>query len=94
MIKLTLIITGLNTGGAEMMLLKLLERLSPEFTPQVISLTDIGGIGKRIQSLGIPVTALGMSRTIPNPLALLRLVQLLKHSRPDIFIPGCIILTY
>ncbi|MEA5527543.1 glycosyltransferase family 4 protein [Nodularia spumigena] len=84
MIKLTLIITGLNTGGAEMMLLKLIERLSPEFTPQVISLTDIGAIGERIQSLGIPVTALGMSRTIPNPLALLKLVKLLKHSQPDI----------
>ncbi|MDB9444796.1 glycosyltransferase [Anabaena sp. CS-542/02] len=84
MIKLTLIITGLNTGGAEMMLLKLLERLSPEFTPQVISLTDIGAIGERIQSLGIPVTGLGMSRTIPNPLALLKLVKLLKHSQPDI----------
>ncbi|WP_228051795.1 glycosyltransferase family 4 protein [Sphaerospermopsis aphanizomenoides] len=82
--KLTVIITGLNTGGAEMMLLKLIERLSPEFTPQVISLTDIGAIGKRIQALGIPVTALGMSRTIPNPLALFKLVQLLKRSPPDI----------
>jgi len=66
------------------MLLKLLERLSPPFSAQVISLTDIGSIGKRIQALGIPVTALGMSRTIPNPFAFLRLVQLLQHSQPDI----------
>ncbi len=84
MIKLTFIITGLNTGGAEMMLLKLLERLSPEFNPQVISLTDIGAIGERIQALGIPVIALGMSPTVPNPLAFLKLVKLLKQSQPDI----------
>lgn len=87
MIKLTIIITGLNTGGAEMMLLKLLERLPSQFTPQVISLTDIGAIGKRIKALDIPVIALGMSRIISNPvnpLALLKLVKLLKHSQPDI----------
>ncbi|OHY34137.1 hypothetical protein [Cylindrospermopsis raciborskii] len=53
-IRIAFIITGLNTGGAEMMLLKLLERLSPEFVPKVISLTDIGVIGQSIQSLGIP----------------------------------------
>jgi glycosyltransferase involved in cell wall biosynthesis len=84
MVKLTLIITGLNTGGAEIMLFKLLERLPPDFILQVISLTDIGEIGERIQSLNIPVIALGMSRTVPNPLLLLRLVRLLRHSQPDI----------
>lgn len=85
MINLTLIITGLNTGGAEMMLLKMLERLSPtKFSPRVISLTDIGPIGQRIQSLGIPVTALGMQRGIPNPFDLLRLVRLLQRNKPDI----------
>lgn len=85
MINLTLIITGLNTGGAEMMLLKMLERLSStKFSPRVISLTDIGSIGQRIQSLGIPVTALGMQRGIPDPLALLRLVDILQRSKPDI----------
>lgn len=78
------IITGLNTGGAEIMLLKLLERLSPQFSAQVISLTDIGSVGKRIQALGIPVKALGMSRKIPNLFACLRLVQLFQHSQPDI----------
>ena len=82
--KITVIITGLNTGGAEVMLLKLLERLSPQFSVQVISLTDIGPIGQRIQQLGVPVTALGMPRGIPNPLAFMRLVRILHRSKPDI----------
>lgn len=83
-IKVAFIITGLNTGGAEMMLLKLLERLSPEFVPKVISLTDIGVIGQSIQSLGIPVFSLGTNRKVPNPLALVQAVRLLKRIQPDI----------
>ena len=42
--KLVIIITGLNTGGAQMMLLKVLERLGQRFSPHVISLTSIGEI--------------------------------------------------
>ncbi|MEM9804833.1 MAG: glycosyltransferase [Cyanobacteria bacterium P01_D01_bin.56] len=84
MIKLVIVITGLNTGGAEMMLLKLVERLSPQFSSEVISLTEIGEIGKLIQSSGIPVTALGMRRGIPNPILFWRLVLLLQRCRPDI----------
>lgn len=81
---ITIIITGLNTGGAEVMLLKLLERLSPRFSVQVVSLTSTGPIGQRIESLGIPVTALEMPRGVPNPVALLRLLRLLCHHKPDI----------
>ena len=84
--KLVLIITGLSTGGAEMMLLKLLDRLDPaRFSPQVISLTSLGEIGPRIQALGIPVEALGMHPgRLPNPIAFARLVQRLKAIKPDV----------
>lgn len=81
---ITIIITGLNTGGAEVMLLKLLERLSPRFSIHVISLTDIGPIGQRMKSLGISVTALNMIRGVPDPIALFRLSQLLRRQKPDI----------
>ena len=40
--RLVIVITGLRTGGAEMMLLKVLERLDPAWRPHVISLTDVG----------------------------------------------------
>ena len=85
-LKITCIITGLSTGGAEMMLLKLLERLDPaRFSPHVISLTTLGEIGPRIQALGIPVAALGMRPgAIPNPIAFARLVRQLKTLKPDV----------
>ena len=51
-----MVITGLSTGGAEMMLLKLLKRIDRRrFSPHVISLTTKGEIGARIEALGIPV---------------------------------------
>lgn len=66
------------------MLYKLLSNLDRSiFKPEVISLTDIGPIGQRINALGIPVRALGMRRGIPNPFDLFRLSRWLKESRPD-----------
>lgn len=78
-------ITNLATGGAETMLLKLLQKLDrPRFNPTVISLVGLGEIGPRIQALGIPVHILGMSRAVPNPLLLLRLARLLRQLHPDV----------
>ncbi len=79
------VITNLATGGAETMLLKLLQQLNRRrFTPTVISLMGLGEIGPRIQALGIPVHTLGMSRGVPNPLMLLRLARLLRQVQPDV----------
>jgi glycosyltransferase involved in cell wall biosynthesis len=83
--RIVFIITGLSTGGAEMMLLKELERLDRQrFTPHVISLTTLGELAPRIAALGIPVEALGMKPGLPSPLGFVRLVQLLKHLKPDV----------
>lgn len=58
---LCLIITSLSTGGAELMLLKLLQNLDRNrFQPWVISLTSRVEIGARIEALGVKVHALGM----------------------------------
>ena len=79
------IITGLKIGGAEMMLLKLLEQLDRErFTPMVISLTTASGIGPRIEAMGIPVRALGMKSGLPNPFCLLRLLTQIRRLKPHI----------
>lgn len=81
----TFIITNLATGGAEMMLHKLLQNIDrSRFQPTVISLMGKGEIGPRIEALGIPVHALGMHRDTPNPLALLRLARLLRRLQPDV----------
>ena len=79
------IITGLSTGGAEMMLLKVLERLDRQrFSPHVISLTSLGDLAPRIVALGIPVEAMGMRPSITGWLNFFRLVRLLKRLHPDV----------
>ena len=81
--KLVVIITGTDVGGAETMLQKVLTRLSPKFKPHVISMIPVGKIGKRLRALGIPVESLNMRRRVPNPIALMRLIQRLRALRPD-----------
>ncbi len=85
-IKVAHIITGLGTGGAELMLYKLLSRTDrTRIDPCVLSLLDKGDIGPRIEALGIPVHTLGMGRgKIPNPAAVLRLTVLLRRLRPQL----------
>ena len=83
--KVALIITGLSTGGAEMMLHKLLQNIDrSRFEPTVISLMNKGEIGPRIEALGIPVHTLGMHRGLPNPWMVFRLTRLLRQLQPNV----------
>jgi len=83
--KILYVITGLATGGAEMMLLKVLGRLDRQrFSPHVISLTSLGELAPRIAALGIPVEAVGMKPGVPNLLDFFRLVRKLKRLNPDV----------
>jgi glycosyltransferase involved in cell wall biosynthesis len=84
-VKLAFIITTLSTGGAETMLLKVLQRIDRQrFFPHVISLTTIGEVGPHISALGIPVEAIGMKPGWPNPFAFCRLVRRLRAIRPEV----------
>ncbi len=84
-IRLTHVITGLNHGGAEFMLLRLLSRFDREmFACHVISLTSVGSLGQQIVQLGIPVTALGMRRGVPPSWHFLKLVRVLREQAPDL----------
>ncbi len=79
------VITGLDTGGAEMMLYKLLSRYDrAAFASEVISLTGVGVVGQRIKAMGIPVSALGMSRKVPSPSGVMRLVRRWRRDPPDL----------
>jgi glycosyltransferase involved in cell wall biosynthesis len=80
------IITGLQTGGAEMMLYKLLSEVSEGRNArfQVVSLMPDGPIGERIRKLGVPVTTLDMPRGTLTWDGLYRLFQLLRKEQPDI----------
>ncbi len=79
------VITGLSTGGAEMMLYKLLSRINQSrFTPVVVSLMDRGTFGDRIEALGIPVHTIGMKRGIPTPATIVRLIRTVRQLNPDL----------
>jgi glycosyltransferase involved in cell wall biosynthesis len=78
------LITDLDTGGAEIMLYRLLSRLDREkFTPTVISLRRDGPLGKKIRALNISVLALGMDPQRPNPLSFFKLLSILRQLHPD-----------
>ncbi|MCS4174784.1 glycosyltransferase family 4 protein [Salinibacter ruber] len=80
------VITGLQTGGAEMMLYKLLSEVSEDqnVRSRVVSLMQDGPIGKRIRNLGVPVTTLDMPRGTLTWDGLYRLFQLLRQEQPDV----------
>jgi len=83
--KITHIITGLAADGAETALYHLLGELDrQEYQSEVVSLTDRGPTAPKIESLGVPVRALGMMRSVPNPLAIRRIAKILRRSRPHI----------
>lgn len=84
-IKVTHLITGLNTGGAETMLYKLLSGYDrTKFVMDVISLTDIGSVGERIQDLEIPVYVLRMRKNPFLLFDLVRLIRILKKNQSDV----------
>jgi glycosyltransferase involved in cell wall biosynthesis len=84
-LRVTHLITDLDTGGAEVMLARLVDRRhSAAVDHTVISLTTIGSVGKQISSRGIPVYAVGVQPAHPNPATLWKLVRLLRTTRPNL----------
>lgn len=83
--RLTFLTTGLMTGGAEMMLLKLCSRLDRHrFAPSVVSLSAAGALQSRLRSLGVPVYSAGMRRGWPSLSGLLRLRAVMATLQPDV----------
>ena len=79
------VINGFHTGGAERSLANLLTAsASGEIRHGVVSLQAGGAYSTAVASAGIPIWDLGMSGGTPSPLALLRLVRIVRHVRPKI----------
>ena len=84
-LRITHVITGLDTGGAEMMLYRLLTALDQEeFSSQVISVTGDGPMGEKIRSLNVPVIFLDMKSAIDGPAAVNCLVRWLRQNPTDV----------
>jgi glycosyltransferase involved in cell wall biosynthesis len=85
MIRIVHVISDLDTGGAEVMLAKLVGAMDRDrFSNTVISLTDRGQLGEQIESAGVAVHTLGMKRGRPDIFALPRLIRLFKTLNPTI----------
>lgn len=83
--KILYIISGLPTGGAEMMLYKLLSVINRDiFEPVVISLTDYGSLGNNIKKLNIPVYKMEINAGFPNPFKVWRFIKLVRKINPEL----------
>ena len=80
------IITDLATGGAELMLERLVGHQSREgrYRHKVISLRTLGQVGPRLQAAGIEVEAMGMTSPAGLAIGFVRLVRRIRQLRPDL----------
>lgn len=78
------VITGLATGGAEMMLYKVLSHSALRLNACVVALGSDGELGQRIRELGVEVITLKMRPGIPSAGAFWRLIRLMRHYRPSV----------
>jgi glycosyltransferase involved in cell wall biosynthesis len=78
------VITGLDMGGAEMMLFKLLSASRDSLHSMVVSLKDQGTIGPSITKLGVPLECLHFRPSLPSPARFLSLVSLMREFRPQL----------
>ncbi|MEY6432696.1 glycosyltransferase [Thioalkalicoccus limnaeus] len=79
------LITALDTGGAQMMLYKLLSASDPNrVSARVISLVTGGDLAEPIRDLGWPVADLGLRRGRPNPTALAGFIRRVRAWSPDL----------
>lgn len=76
------VITGLQRGGAEGALFRLLAHEEAPSTVRVVSLMDGGVFKERLEARGIAVICLGMHASAPSPIKWLKLFLLLRQWRP------------
>lgn len=83
-LRVAFVITGLGTGGAEMMLLKLMENSSRLRSGTVFVLGHEGELSDRFRAIGVEVVSLGIKRMMPNPLSIVRLSREFRARRTKV----------
>ena len=86
MITVLHVITGLGSGGAERMLTRLAVARArrTEERHVVVSLMDDGVYGGTLRAAGVTLHCLGMVRALPSPLALVRLIAIIRREHPTL----------
>ncbi|MDC3262037.1 glycosyltransferase [Candidatus Pseudothioglobus singularis] len=80
------VIIGLNVGGAENSLKRLIEshKDNTNYQHSVLSLTTIGKVGGQLQASGIEVCSLGLKSPLSLPIIFIRLIKFIRKANPDI----------
>ena len=79
------IIGGLDVGGAERFLFRLIRYMDDQqFETVVISLGELGSIGKELRALGIDVKTIGMTKTPMDFFRFFKLLNILRKIKPDV----------
>lgn len=79
------VITGLERGGAELMLARLACAMRPRgFSSEVVSLMQSGPVATTLLDAGVQVHSLGLRPGQASPFAAIRLSRLAREMRPDI----------
>jgi glycosyltransferase involved in cell wall biosynthesis len=79
------VITGLEAGGAEQLLVGVASHLDrTRYEPVVVSLTDRGPLAPALEAAGVPVHEAGFKGSVPDPRAFARLVRQLRELAPDL----------
>ena len=84
-LSIVMLSTSMGMGGADRQILYLARALLAKgYDLQIVSMTPLGPMGLEAQVQGLPVHSLNMQRGVPDPIALLRLVNLLRQWQPQI----------
>ena len=78
------VITGLDVGGAEAMLAKIIETHEFGIRHRVISLQPPGPLGRRIAARSGLIDSLNMRRGLPGPAAVARLLAAVRAAKPEL----------
>jgi glycosyltransferase involved in cell wall biosynthesis len=81
------VISGLATGGAELMLVKLLRSTGSRttgFDPVVVSVQGAGPVARQLEEIGVPIEAVGLRTPASVPAALARLAGVARRHQPDL----------
>jgi len=78
------IIVGLNVGGAELMLQRLIRQQINDVDATVVSLTTIGDVGANLKELGVDVYALQISNIYNAVYAFVKLSRIIRTISPDV----------
>lgn len=85
MIRVMHVITTLGPAGAETMLSRVVLGMDrTQFENEVVSLTDALDLAEKMQAIGVRVRTLGMKRSAPNPLLVIRFARWIRESKPHV----------